>query len=64
MWNKISYRETGRSKEVNLTSSVVVIGEDTIHTAMAKTVGRPMGIAAKLYMTGKIGLTGGAYSDL
>lgn len=58
MWHKISYLETGSGKEVNLTSSVAVIGEDTSHTAMAKTVGLPLGIAAKLYLTGKIGLTG------
>ncbi len=42
----------GRSKTIQ--SSLVVKGENSIHTAMAKTVGLPMGIAAKLLMLGKI----------
>ncbi len=41
-----------------LQSSLVVKGEDEIHTAMAKTVGLPMGIAAKLILSGKIKSTG------
>jgi saccharopine dehydrogenase (NADP+, L-glutamate forming) len=32
----------------------VAKGDDAIHTAMAKTVGLPMGIAAKLLLQGKI----------
>ncbi|HEX8331847.1 MAG TPA: saccharopine dehydrogenase C-terminal domain-containing protein [Segetibacter sp.] len=39
-------------------SSLVVKGEDNIHTAMAKTVGLPLGIAAKLILQGKIKETG------
>jgi saccharopine dehydrogenase-like NADP-dependent oxidoreductase len=39
-------------------SSLVVKGEDSLHTAMAKTVGLPLGIAAKLILNGKIKLTG------
>lgn len=35
-------------------SELVVLGEDTTHTAMAKTVGLPLGIAAKLILNGKI----------
>jgi saccharopine dehydrogenase-like NADP-dependent oxidoreductase len=35
-------------------SSLVVKGEDSMHTAMAKTVGLPMGIAAKLLLQEKI----------
>ena len=58
MWHKISYKEKERGKEVNLTSSLAVIGEDMTQTAMAKTVGLPLGIAAKLYLTGQIRLTG------
>jgi saccharopine dehydrogenase-like NADP-dependent oxidoreductase len=58
MWHKISYRERGSGNEVDLTSSLAVTGEDTIHTAMSKTVGLPLGIAAKLYLTGQIRLTG------
>jgi saccharopine dehydrogenase (NADP+, L-glutamate forming) len=37
---------------------LVVKGEDSLHTAMAKTVGLPLGIAAKLILNGKIKLTG------
>jgi len=58
MWHKISYVEKGSEKEVDLTSSMAVIGEDSNYTSMAKTVGLPLGIAAKLYLTGQIRLTG------
>ena len=37
---------------------MIVKGEDNIHTAMAKTVGLPLGIAAKLILEGKINTTG------
>jgi saccharopine dehydrogenase-like NADP-dependent oxidoreductase len=36
-----------------ITSSLVVKGEDEIHTAMAKTVGLPAAIAVKMILTGK-----------
>jgi saccharopine dehydrogenase-like NADP-dependent oxidoreductase len=39
-------------------SELVVKGEDHIHTAMAKTVGLPLGIAATLLLEGKITETG------
>lgn len=39
-------------------SSLLVKGEDEVHTAMAKTVGLPLGIAAKLILNGTITLTG------
>ncbi|CAN5132078.1 hypothetical protein BH09BAC2_BH09BAC2_20480 [soil metagenome] len=39
-------------------SSLIVKGEDHIRTAMAKTVGLPMGIAAKLILQNKINLSG------
>lgn len=39
-------------------SSLVVTGEGGEYTAMAKTVGLPMGIAAKLLLTGKLKITG------
>jgi saccharopine dehydrogenase-like NADP-dependent oxidoreductase len=38
----------------NLISSLVVKGEDAVDTAMAKTVGLPLGIAAKLILADKI----------
>ena len=39
-------------------SSLVVKGEDSVHTAMAKTVGLPLGIAAKLILDGSLTATG------
>lgn len=41
-----------------VTSSLVVKGENSVHTAMAKTVGLPLGIAAKLILKGQLTLTG------
>ncbi|HSZ87126.1 MAG TPA: saccharopine dehydrogenase C-terminal domain-containing protein [Puia sp.] len=41
-----------------LKSSLIVIGENNIKTAMAKTVGLPLGIAAKLILQKKINLMG------
>lgn len=41
-----------------LKSSLVVKGKDNLRTAMAQTVGLPLGIAAKLILLGKIRLTG------
>jgi len=41
-----------------LRSSLVVKGENAVRTAMAKTVGLPLGIAAKLILENKITLTG------
>jgi saccharopine dehydrogenase-like NADP-dependent oxidoreductase len=35
-------------------SELVVLGEDSLHTAMARTVGLPLGIACKLVLEGKI----------
>lgn len=41
-----------------LTSSLVVIGDDQVNTAMAKTVGLPIAIATKLFLLDKIALKG------
>ena len=41
-----------------LRSSLVVKGENALRTAMAKTVGLPLGIAAKLILENKMPLTG------
>ena len=48
------------SKKVNrkITSSLVVKGDDEIYTAMAKTVGLPLAITAKLILQGKINARG------
>ncbi len=42
----------------SVSSSLIVKGEDHLHTAMAKTVGLPLGIAAKLILEGEIRLSG------
>jgi saccharopine dehydrogenase-like NADP-dependent oxidoreductase len=56
MLHEIEYILDGQQNYV--TSSLEVIGEDALHTAMAKTVGLPLGIAAKLILDEKIKLTG------
>lgn len=56
MVHELNYRKD--EKEAALRSELVVIGEDNVHTAMAKTVGLPLGIAAKLILDGTIQLRG------
>lgn len=58
MWHKFIYRDSIQQKQVKLTSSLVVTGENSVHTAMSKTVGLPLAIAAKLVLTGKLNLKG------
>jgi saccharopine dehydrogenase (NADP+, L-glutamate forming) len=41
-----------------VSSTLIVEGEDNLRTAMAKTVGLPLGIAAKLILSGQIKLKG------
>jgi saccharopine dehydrogenase (NADP+, L-glutamate forming) len=52
MLHEIEY-EIGQKKST-IKSSLIVKGADSIHTAMAKTVGLPLGIAAKLILEEKI----------
>src|SRR6185295_12330304 len=52
MWHRFVYEMKGTKKEIQ--ASLVAVGENTVHTAMAKTVGLPLGIAAKLLLQGKI----------
>ena len=56
MLHEIGYEINGETKM--LRASLVVTGEDQKKTAMAKTVGLPLGIAAKLILQNKIKLTG------
>lgn len=56
MLHEIEYEENGQPHQV--ASCLIVKGEDHLHTAMAKTVGLPLGIAAKLILQEKIKLTG------
>ena len=52
MQHLFEYELAGQQHE--FTSSLVVIGDDEVHTAMAKTVGLPVAILAKLLLQGKI----------
>lgn len=58
MWHKFIYREKNSEMPMKLTSSLVVTGDNDIHTAMAKTVGLPLAVVVKLFLTGKMNLTG------
>ncbi len=52
MWHKLTYRLDGTSYE--LTSSLVVKGQGPEKTAMAHTVGLPLGMAVKRILTDQI----------
>lgn len=52
MYHKFGYELDGEKKQID--SKLVVIGEDRVHTAMAKTVGLPVGIAALKILNKKI----------
>ena len=56
MQHIFEYQLNGETK--HLTSSLVVKGEDTTNTAMAKTVGLPIAIAARHILKGEIKLKG------
>jgi saccharopine dehydrogenase-like NADP-dependent oxidoreductase len=56
MQHEIEYKTGGSKYEVK--SSLIVKGEDSLKTAMAKTVGLPLGIAAKLILQNKIKISG------
>jgi len=56
MLHEIDYIINYERKEIR--SCLIVKGEDATHTAMSKTVGLPLGIAAKLILQEKIKLTG------
>ena len=56
MLHEIDYALNGKNHTIK--SSLVVKGENHIHTAMAKTVGLPLGIAAKFILNGTIKQSG------
>ena len=56
MMHEINYEVKGKKSKIK--STLVVKGTDNLHTAMAKTVGLPLGIAAKLILEEKIKETG------
>ncbi|MCI5056934.1 MAG: saccharopine dehydrogenase NADP-binding domain-containing protein [Flavobacteriales bacterium] len=52
MWHKFDFERDGKKEHKE--SSMVVIGDDQRYTAMAKTVGLPVAIGAKMILNGKI----------
>ncbi|HUC83406.1 MAG TPA: saccharopine dehydrogenase C-terminal domain-containing protein, partial [Flavisolibacter sp.] len=56
MMHEIEYELEGAKHKA--TSSLIQKGEDDKHTAMSKTVGLPLGIAAKLILNGQLNLKG------
>ncbi|MFO0434215.1 MAG: saccharopine dehydrogenase family protein, partial [Sphingobacteriaceae bacterium] len=56
MQHLFEYELNGKAH--HLTSSLVVKGDDEEHTAMAKTVGLPLAITLKNFVTGKFNLNG------
>jgi len=56
MWHKFNFIDQGKPRQVE--SSMVTLGDDDQNTAMAKTVGLPLAIAAKLILKEEIKLKG------
>jgi saccharopine dehydrogenase-like NADP-dependent oxidoreductase len=52
MWHRFGYTKDGAERKIQ--SYMTVKGDDEVQTAMAKTVGLPLGIACKLLLEGKI----------
>lgn len=52
MWHRFRYELNGLLKETQ--ASLIATGDDAVYTAMAKTVGLPLAIAAKLLYQDKI----------
>jgi saccharopine dehydrogenase-like NADP-dependent oxidoreductase len=58
MQHQFEYTLPGKSEKQKLESSLVVIGKDQNHTAMALTVGLPLAITVKNFLTGVFSLQG------
>lgn len=56
MWHLFDYKENGKMKRIR--SAMVATGESASQSAMSKTVGLPLGIAIKLFLSGKIASRG------
>lgn len=52
MYHKFGYEMNGKKSQID--STMVCIGRDQVHTAMAKTVGLPVAIASIAILNGKI----------
>lgn len=58
MQHQLEYQLPGSTQLHQLSSSLGVIGKDQSHTAMALTVGLPLAITVKNFLTGKFALSG------
>ncbi len=56
MWHRFVFDVGGTKREIQ--ASLIATGDDATYTAMAKTVGLPLGIAAKLLLQHKISSRG------
>jgi saccharopine dehydrogenase-like NADP-dependent oxidoreductase len=56
MWHRFGYLKGGAAKRIEAT--LIAKGSNSVDTAMAKTVGLPLAIAAKLLIQGKIAQRG------
>jgi saccharopine dehydrogenase-like NADP-dependent oxidoreductase len=56
MWHRFVFLNKGEEREIQ--ASLVATGNDSVYTAMAKTVGLPLGIAVKLILQEKINARG------
>ncbi len=56
MWHRFYY--TQNNQRFELQSSLITLGDDPVYTAMSKTVGLPMAIAAKMILNGSMKLKG------
>lgn len=55
MRHKFNYIDkSNNNRETEIHSTIVTVGDDTVNTAMSKTVGLPLGIATKLILEGKV----------
>jgi saccharopine dehydrogenase (NAD+, L-glutamate forming) len=56
MWHRFFYSLNGKGYQMQ--STLITTGDDPMHTAMSKTVGLPIAIAAKYILTGQWNLKG------
>lgn len=56
MWHRFTYKLDHKAHEIQ--SYIIMLGDDAINTAMAKGVGLPLAITAKLFLEGKISQRG------
>lgn len=56
MWHRFVYEAGNTTREIQ--ASLVATGDDAVYTAMAKTVGLPLAIAARLLLENKISRRG------